>query len=126
MTLKSPEQVRDILAREAAFPKLQTQAYLELPYLIASHGMRAHYDRMYRDYPGSKDCTSPFAPIWIKEIMRRQGNPSNDLSRITGYQAVNRSRHHAGLRMKVFWRSPGYRCRYALNRWRLAPQQVGE
>lgn len=28
---------------------------------------------IYRDYPCSKGCTSPFAPIWINEIVRRQG-----------------------------------------------------
>jgi len=28
---------------------------------------------IYRDYPVSKDCTSPFAPIWIHEMVRRQG-----------------------------------------------------
>lgn len=28
---------------------------------------------VYRDYPTSKGCTSPFAPIWIKEMVRRQG-----------------------------------------------------
>jgi 3-methyladenine DNA glycosylase AlkD len=28
---------------------------------------------IYRDYPVSKGCTSPFAPIWINEIARRQG-----------------------------------------------------
>lgn len=28
---------------------------------------------VYRDYPCSKGCTSPFAPIWIKEMVRRQG-----------------------------------------------------
>jgi 3-methyladenine DNA glycosylase AlkD len=27
----------------------------------------------YRDYPVSKGCTSPFAPIWIDEMVRRQG-----------------------------------------------------
>jgi 3-methyladenine DNA glycosylase AlkD len=27
---------------------------------------------IYRDYPVSKGCTSPFAPIWIKEIVSRQ------------------------------------------------------
>lgn len=26
----------------------------------------------YRDYPVSKGCTSPFAPIWINEMVRRQ------------------------------------------------------
>jgi 3-methyladenine DNA glycosylase AlkD len=26
-----------------------------------------------RDYPTSKGCTSPFAPIWIAEMVRRQG-----------------------------------------------------
>lgn len=28
---------------------------------------------IYRDYPVSKGCTSPFAPIWIKEMVNRQG-----------------------------------------------------
>lgn len=28
---------------------------------------------IYRDYPCSKGCTSPFAPIWIGEMVKRQG-----------------------------------------------------
>lgn len=28
---------------------------------------------IYRDYPCSPGCTSPFAPIWIKEMVKRQG-----------------------------------------------------
>jgi 3-methyladenine DNA glycosylase AlkD len=28
---------------------------------------------VYRDYPTSKGCTSPFAPIWINELVKRQG-----------------------------------------------------
>jgi len=28
---------------------------------------------LYRDYPVSKGCTSPFAPVWIAEMVRRQG-----------------------------------------------------
>ena len=28
---------------------------------------------IYRDYPCSKGCTSPFAPIWINEVVKRQG-----------------------------------------------------
>lgn len=27
---------------------------------------------LYRDYPTSPGCTSPFAPIWINEMVRRQ------------------------------------------------------
>ncbi len=27
----------------------------------------------FRDYPVSKGCTSPFAPIWITEMVKRQG-----------------------------------------------------
>jgi 3-methyladenine DNA glycosylase AlkD len=26
---------------------------------------------IYRDYPVSKGCTSPFAPIWIEEMVKR-------------------------------------------------------
>jgi 3-methyladenine DNA glycosylase AlkD len=29
---------------------------------------------IYRDYPVSKGCTSPFAPIWINEMVRRQAS----------------------------------------------------
>lgn len=29
---------------------------------------------IYRDYPVSKGCTSPFAPVWIKEMVRRKGS----------------------------------------------------
>ena len=28
---------------------------------------------VYRDYPTSKGCTSPFVPIWVNEMVRRQG-----------------------------------------------------
>lgn len=28
---------------------------------------------IYRDYPVSRGCTSPFAPIWINEMVRRKG-----------------------------------------------------
>jgi len=28
---------------------------------------------IYRDYPVSKGCTSPFAPLWIEEMVKRQG-----------------------------------------------------
>jgi 3-methyladenine DNA glycosylase AlkD len=28
---------------------------------------------VYRDSPTSKGCTSPFAPIWINELVKRQG-----------------------------------------------------
>ena len=28
---------------------------------------------IYRDYPVSKGCTSPFAPIWIDFMVKRQG-----------------------------------------------------
>jgi len=28
---------------------------------------------VYRDYGVSKGCTSPFAPIWINEMVKRQG-----------------------------------------------------
>ncbi len=28
---------------------------------------------IFRDYPVSKGCSSPFAPIWIAEMVRRKG-----------------------------------------------------
>ena len=44
------------------FPKLRKRAF--------SIGETLGF---YRDYPVSKGCTSPFAPIWIKAIVSRQG-----------------------------------------------------
>ncbi len=29
---------------------------------------------VYRDYPCSPGCTSPFAPIWINEMVKRQAD----------------------------------------------------
>lgn len=31
---------------------------------------------VYRDFPVSRGCTSPFAPLWIEEMVSRQGSPS--------------------------------------------------
>lgn len=28
---------------------------------------------LYRDYPVSKGCTPPFVPVWVKEMVKRQG-----------------------------------------------------
>jgi 3-methyladenine DNA glycosylase AlkD len=36
---------------------------------------------IYRDYPVSKGCTSPFAPIWINEMLRRQAGSTGAKSR---------------------------------------------
>jgi 3-methyladenine DNA glycosylase AlkD len=33
---------------------------------------------VYRDYPTSKGCTSPFAPIWISEMVSRQNVIKSD------------------------------------------------
>lgn len=42
----------------------------------AGHRKRAldigHKLGIYKDYPVSKGCTSPFAPIWIEEMVKRQ------------------------------------------------------
>lgn len=31
---------------------------------------------IYRDYPVPRGCTSPFAPLWINEMVRRQETPA--------------------------------------------------
>lgn len=33
---------------------------------------------IYRDFPVSKGCTSPFAPIWINEMVRRKSEENNE------------------------------------------------
>jgi 3-methyladenine DNA glycosylase AlkD len=35
---------------------------------------------VYRDYPVSRGCTSPFAPIWIQEMVRRAAAAAGDRS----------------------------------------------
>ena len=32
---------------------------------------------LYRDYPVSKGCTSPFVPIWVREMVSRQASPAH-------------------------------------------------
>jgi tetratricopeptide (TPR) repeat protein len=39
------ESYEAALAREVAFPKLQTQAYLDLPFLIATRGIKSRYEQ---------------------------------------------------------------------------------
>lgn len=50
---------------------------VEIGIHIAKHRKRAlaigEKLGVYRDYPVSKGCTSPFAPIWIEAIVRRNG-----------------------------------------------------
>ena len=42
---------------------------------------------VYRDYPVSKGCTSPYAPIWIGEMVRRAEVGSTDCRRAVGAAA---------------------------------------
>ena len=83
---KSPEG----LDLSALLDRIESEmaAALELPqwtmnYCLAEIGINfpEHLDRalaigeklgVYRDYPCSKGCTSPFAPIWIGEMVKRQ------------------------------------------------------
>lgn len=39
---------------------------------------------IYRDYPVSKGCTSPFAPIWIKAMVSRKGRATENRPAATG------------------------------------------
>jgi tetratricopeptide (TPR) repeat protein len=39
------ESYEAALAREAAFPNLQTQAYLDLPFLVATRGIKSRYEQ---------------------------------------------------------------------------------
>jgi tetratricopeptide (TPR) repeat protein len=44
------------LAREADFPNVLTRAYLELPYLVATHGIREQYDRAIQILQSHEAC----------------------------------------------------------------------
>ena len=69
---------------EFEMPDAAPEVQWTMNYCLAGIGI--HYSKLrpravdigetlgiYRDYPVSKGCTSPFAPIWINEMVRRQG-----------------------------------------------------
>jgi 3-methyladenine DNA glycosylase AlkD len=69
---------------EAEMPKAAPEVQWTMNTCLANLGIHhpVHRERavligerlgIYRDYPVSKGCTSPFAPIWINEMVRRQG-----------------------------------------------------
>ncbi|MFN0083787.1 MAG: DNA alkylation repair protein [Blastocatellia bacterium] len=68
---------------EAEMPNAPPETQWTMNYCLAGIGIHfpKHRKRaialgealgVYRDYPVSKGCTSPFAPIWINEMVRRQ------------------------------------------------------
>lgn len=68
---------------EAEMPKAPPEAQWTMNTTLAQIGIHfpEHRKRalaigeklgIYRDYPVSKGCTSPFAPIWINEMVKRQ------------------------------------------------------
>jgi 3-methyladenine DNA glycosylase AlkD len=84
---RSPEglDLAAILDRlEAEMPQAAPQAQWTMNNCLAGIGIHVPTLRdraiaigetlgIYRDYPVSKGCTSPFAPIWIDEMVRRRG-----------------------------------------------------
>lgn len=69
---------------ESEMPKAKPEVQWTMNSALAQIGIHfpAHRKRalaigeklgIYRDYPVSKGCTSPFAPIWINEMVKRQG-----------------------------------------------------
>lgn len=68
---------------EKEMPKAEPEVQWTMNSALAQIGINfpAHRKRaiaigekhgIYRDYPVSKGCTSPFAPIWINEMVKRQ------------------------------------------------------
>lgn len=68
---------------ETEMPKAPPTVQWTMNFCLAGIGINSpeHRERalsigeklgIYRDYPTSKGCTSPFAPIWIKEMVSRQ------------------------------------------------------
>jgi 3-methyladenine DNA glycosylase AlkD len=75
------EKLLDRIEQEMpkALPEVQWTMNFALAYIGIHHSK--HRKRamdignrlgIYRDYPVPKDCTSPFAPIWINEMVSRQ------------------------------------------------------
>lgn len=76
-------QVLDRL--EAELPTAPPEAQWTMNFCLAAIGIASpdHRDRaialgekfgLYRDYPVSKGCVSPYAPTWIREMVSRQGS----------------------------------------------------
>ena len=84
---KSPEglDLQELLERiETEMPSAAPEVQWTMNFCLAGIGIDfpKHRQRaiaigealgVYRDYPVSKGCTSPFAPIWIAEMVSRQG-----------------------------------------------------
>ncbi len=82
---KAPEDLDALLDRiEGEMAGAPAPAQWTMNSTLAAIGIHspAHRERalaigerlgVYRDYPTSKGCTSPFAPVWISEMVRRQG-----------------------------------------------------
>jgi 3-methyladenine DNA glycosylase AlkD len=77
----NPIKILDRIEAEMAFAKPEVQwtmnnALAQIGITFPEHRKRAieigEKLGIYRDYPVSKGCTSPFAPIWINEMVRRQ------------------------------------------------------
>ena len=69
---------------EAEMGNAPTSTQWTMNYCLAEIGIKfpEHRDRAiaigekigaFRDYPVSKGCTSPYAPIWINAMVARQG-----------------------------------------------------
>ena len=85
--VKSPEglDLSALLDRiESEMGSAPPQAQWTMNFVLAEIGInhQDHRERalaigeklgVYRDYPASKGCTSPFVPIWINEMVSRQG-----------------------------------------------------
>lgn len=85
--VKSPEglDLTALLDRvDAEMGAAPTQVQWTMNYVLAEIGINFPEYReramaigeklgVFRDYPTSKGCTSPFAPIWIAEMVKRKG-----------------------------------------------------
>jgi 3-methyladenine DNA glycosylase AlkD len=68
---------------EKEMPKVQPEVQWTMNFALAHSGIYhpAHKQRaidignklgIYKDYPVPRGCTSPFAPIWIEEVVKKQ------------------------------------------------------
>lgn len=83
---KSPEgldilAILDLLEKEMGNAAPEVQWTMNFTLAAIGINFAEHRERaiaigeslgLYRDYPVSKGCTSPFAPIWINEMVARQ------------------------------------------------------
>ena len=78
MTVPDAKRLKDLELENSRLKKLLAESLLDIGALNEARRARAiaigEDLQVLADYPVSKGCTSPFAPVWIAEMVRRRSS----------------------------------------------------